>query len=341
MAARVLIPGGYGIFGRLLADELRKRTDAHLVIAGRSLEAAARACVPHRGRASAIELDLNDLDAVADAARGCDLVACCAGPFQALPRAVIDAATGAGAHWLDIADDRAWVLGALWDRITDERARAAGRGVLTGLSSVPLLALLLLRWGLARLPGADRADVTLFIGNRNDKGTGSVSSAITTGFHRPEPVDSPLGRRLAFAFDSPVEPLARELGVEARFRVALGYVLAGPVVAAASAVPRPLRESTARALTIASRPISSIGDARGAVVVALIRGTETETVSLVGDDQRFAILPLAIAAEELLAGKPAVGSIDASTWLEPEVWLERLCARGLKLMRRRTGSLME
>src|SRR5207249_48380 len=42
--AQVLIVGGYGVFGRLLAVELLRTTNAHIVIAGRDPATARRAC---------------------------------------------------------------------------------------------------------------------------------------------------------------------------------------------------------------------------------------------------------------------------------------------------------
>src|SRR5438445_12672297 len=67
---RVLMPGGYGVFGRHLARELLRSTAAHLVIAGRDGAKAALACeqLGSPDRVEPLSLDLRDLDAVDHAA---------------------------------------------------------------------------------------------------------------------------------------------------------------------------------------------------------------------------------------------------------------------------------
>src|SRR5439155_874663 len=81
------------------------------------------------------------------------------------------AAVRAGAHWLDIADDAAWISGLL----ADTRLAGASVAVGPGLSTVPALSGALVGWCRTRTPGAMHAQVTLFIGNRNAKGGGALA----------------------------------------------------------------------------------------------------------------------------------------------------------------------
>src|SRR5213594_4234140 len=103
---RVLIAGGYGVFGRLLAKELLATTTARVVLAGRDPRRLAAACRALKAgdRAETRILDLRDPSALARAAEGCFAVACTAGPFQTLPLALPRTAVEAGAHWVDIGD---------------------------------------------------------------------------------------------------------------------------------------------------------------------------------------------------------------------------------------------
>lgn len=330
VANRILIAGGSGVFGSLLAHELLATTEAHLVLAGRDPRALLRAWAPLGDRAEARVLDLRDTGAFAKAAHGCSIVICCAGPFDTLPRALPAIAAEAGAHWLDIADDRAWVLDLLGDAQADGAANAAGRAIIPGLSSVPLLAMVLLR----RVTGARRAVVTLFIGNRNAKGAASIASALQTGFRDPVEVATPFGWRLAYRFDSPVEQLARDaLGIEAEFRVALGSGVAGRVVQAASSVlgGGPVPRAAAHALSLLSRALPAVGESGGGVAVEASGTGPGAALALVGSEQRFAILPAAIAAA-LLLRQPWAGVIEGSAWLPSGLWLERLRERGLRLL---------
>src|SRR5437870_1824570 len=156
---RVLVAGGYGVFGRLLASELLAATNAHIVLAGRDVRRAeaARLALAEPSRAESLELGLADDGANGRAAAGCAAVACSAGPFQLLPSNLPSVAVRAGAHWFDVADEARWVLGLLDDRRLDAEARTAGVVVAPGLSAVPAVSGVLARWCGERLPEADRA----------------------------------------------------------------------------------------------------------------------------------------------------------------------------------------
>ena len=137
----VLILGGYGAFGgrlaRLLCDEPRLM----LVIAGRSREKAAAFCASLRGavRRMPAEIDRDGNLRAAFAALAPDVVVDASGPFQAYgddPYRVAASALAAGAHYLDLADGSEFVRGIVK---LDAAAKAAGRAVLSGVSSFPAL----------------------------------------------------------------------------------------------------------------------------------------------------------------------------------------------------------
>jgi short subunit dehydrogenase-like uncharacterized protein len=335
---RVLIAGGYGVFGRLLARELLATTPAHLLLAGRDPRRAAAVgrTLTDPSRATPLALDLADPATLERAARGCAAVACAAGPFQGLPRALPAAALGAGAHWLDIADDPGWTLPLLADAPLGARAAAAGLAVVPGLSSVPALSGALVRWCHARQPTATHARVTLFIGNRNSKGAAAIASALDSGIVAPQRVVLPLGRYLAYRFASPDAALLRaELGLTAEFRVALEWSLASRLLAALAPAARRLaahrRERLARLLAALSAPLSHLGSIRGCVQAELWGAGGRARAALVGTGQRLAILPCALATAALLDGSLAArGLVHPATWLAPDTWVERLQARGLR-----------
>jgi hypothetical protein len=153
----VLILGGYGAFGgrvaRLLCDEPRLT----LVIAGRALARAEAFCTSLPGRAArvaaAVDRDGDVFAAVAALAP--QVLIDASGPFQAYgadPYRVVRAALAAGAHYLDLADGSDFVRGIVQ---LDAAAKAAGRFVLAGASSFPVLHAAVLRH-LAR--GVERVD---------------------------------------------------------------------------------------------------------------------------------------------------------------------------------------
>lgn len=338
---RILIAGGYGVFGRLLARHLLARTATNVVVAGRDFRRAHRACqsLESAGRAEPLALDLRDLDAVARAAAGSLAVVCTAGPFQELPAGLPAVVVGAGAHWLDIADDPRWVLGILRDRNLHRRAAERGVVATTGLSCVPALSGAMARWCMLRLPDASRGRVTLFIGNRNSKGTAAIASALTGRFRDPVLVALPAGPRRAWRAESPDEEMLRaELGLQAEFRAALDWGSAGLLVAAIGRARGLLGGRTlgaiARTLSLASRPFGVFGARGGCLQVQTWNEHgSTVTLSALSEGQDLAVMPCGLFIETLLAERPtAAGVVHPVTWLPPEEWIRELHERGVRFL---------
>ena len=340
--ARVLIAGGSGVFGRLLARELLRTTTAHLILAGRSLPAlaAAREELGFPDRISITALDLGDPESLTRAARGCVAVACAAGPFQGLSLELPRAAVRAGAHWVDISDHEGWVIPLLDDTTLDAAARDAGLAVIPGLSTVPALSGALARWARERLPAAVGARVTLFIGNRNAKGPGAIASALSNGFRHPTRVDLPMGRRLAYLGRSPdAELFRRELDLHAEFRVVLGWGPAGLFVSGLGRLWPRLgdreRSGLAHLLSALSLPFGWFGSQGGCLLVELWDDARRMSVAALSSDQRLAILPCAMAVEHLVKDElHERGVVHPVGWLSPASWISEIGGRGVRILQR-------
>lgn len=138
---RVLIVGGYGIFGGRLAELLSDEPRLTLIIAGRSLAKAEFFCAsrPVRARMSPAEFDRNKPLQPQLQALKPDIVVDASGPFQAYgrrPYSLIEAAIAEGADYLDFSDGAGFVRGV---SSLDAAARARGVTVLSGVSSFPVL----------------------------------------------------------------------------------------------------------------------------------------------------------------------------------------------------------
>ncbi|WP_437880563.1 saccharopine dehydrogenase NADP-binding domain-containing protein [Pseudomonas sp. LRF_L74] len=131
----VVILGGYGNFGSVIARRLVTMAGVRTLIAGRNA-GKAEALARELG-GEGVRLDMNQ-PALAQRLRelAADLVISTAGPFQNQDYRVAKAAIDAGAHYVDLADARAFVCGI---GELDEAARAAGVLVCAGASSVPAL----------------------------------------------------------------------------------------------------------------------------------------------------------------------------------------------------------
>lgn len=130
--AHVVVVGGLGNFGARICRRLAREPGIQVVATGRLVRDRAPdrvgiACLDTASMSFAREL----------AALKPDIVIHCAGPFQGQDYRVAEVALDCGAHYLDLADGRAFVAG--FDAAMNERARAAGRAAITGVSTLPAL----------------------------------------------------------------------------------------------------------------------------------------------------------------------------------------------------------
>ncbi|WP_246683658.1 SDR family oxidoreductase [Labrys sp. KNU-23] len=144
---RVLIVGGYGIFGGRLAELLANEPRLTLIIAGRSLTKAEFFCAsrPVRARLLPALFDREQpLEPQLQALKP-DIVVDASGPFQAYgkePYRLIEATIACGADYFDFSDGAAFVRGVT---SLDAAARQRGVTILSGVSSFPVLTAAVIR----------------------------------------------------------------------------------------------------------------------------------------------------------------------------------------------------
>lgn len=179
MTFRVLVLGGYGQFGRHIVEALAGDADMAVVVAGRDPARAQALCDALRPRAQAtlsaacidIERDLDD----ALAHWRPDLVIHTAGPFQAQDYDVAQATLRHGAHYVDLADGRAFVEGI--DAL-DAQARAADRWVVAGASSVPGLSGAVVAAHAERFASLEAIEIGISPGNRTERGLATTRAIL-------------------------------------------------------------------------------------------------------------------------------------------------------------------
>ena len=131
---RILIIGGYGVFGSRLVELLADRADLTLIIAGRSLERAEALIACTRAEATLVPavIDRNGDLAGQFALHTPNLIVDASGPFQNYgsdPYKVVEAAIELGINYLDLADGSDFVRGIA---AFDDRAKQNGVYVLAG-----------------------------------------------------------------------------------------------------------------------------------------------------------------------------------------------------------------
>lgn len=139
---RVLIVGGYGVFGGRLVELLQSDRRLTLLVAGRSLARAREFCERRSEAAARLEpvrFERGAVDPGALAALQPTLVVDASGPFQAYGDhryRLIENCIACRVHYLDLADGSDFVAGVA---AFDAAARGAGVYVLSGVSSFPVL----------------------------------------------------------------------------------------------------------------------------------------------------------------------------------------------------------
>ena len=341
----VVVFGGYGTFGAHAARALAK-AGLKVRIAGRN-EARAKSFAAGLGDGhEGIAADAADPASCARALEGARVAVSCAGPFAALPLALPEACLAAGAHSVDIADDRSWLARL---RALDGRFRDRGLTAACGCSSLPGISGALALLAAQRLPEVRRARVTLFIGNRNPKGDAAVRSAAAqlgktfsspqgplTGLRGRETVrlPEPFGVRSVYDWNSPELDLFPALLGAREVRVKVGFEsrLATSAFATLARLGPHLGSRLVPPLATLGRGLSHFGRSGGFVQVELFAPDGAMTTASLGgpeDGQRMAALPAAFVTSGLLDGTvTARGVVTAFEALGAQKLLDALEAEG-------------
>jgi len=313
---KILLLGGYGVFGARLAKLLV--ADGHDVcIAGRNLE-EARACAKALG-CRAIRMErAGNLDALV----GHDVVVDAAGPFHAYgddPYRLARAAIAAGVHYLDLSDNADFCAGI---SALDAEARDAGRCVLSGLSSVPALSSAAVR----ALSGDDVPaviDTAILPGNRAPRGLSVMQSILsqagrpmlvwngnrwekTFGWSKPARYTLPGGLvRQGWQVEVPDQRLfPKHFGAETvLFRAGLELAVMRYGLALFAGVrrvlPFPVTRLIVRVFKVLADLLAPFGSGRGGMSVTVTTRHEHRSWSLLAEDGDGPFIP-AVAARALL-----------------------------------------
>lgn len=181
----VLVLGGYGNFGKRIVEDLADMPETTLLIAGRNSNRAQALAekLEERSRAQlkAVKIDI-DRDDFETNLRGMspDLVIHTSGPFQGQDYRVPATCIDAGAHYIDLADDRRFVC----DITTlDGQAKARGVVVVSGASSVPGLSSAVIDSYRNAFSAIDSIDISIAPGNKAERGAATVTGILSYTGH--------------------------------------------------------------------------------------------------------------------------------------------------------------
>jgi hypothetical protein len=181
VTVHVLIVGAAGVFGSRLARLLARRGLYRLSLGGRTeskvvpLQRELSAAHPH-GEFAYVHIDREQVSVERLKEIGCTVVVDCSGPFQETGNRLVEAAIGARAHYLDLADSRSFVAGI---GKFDSAARAVGVTVVSGASSTPALSNAVLDSLTSAWLTVDSVDVAIVPGNQTPKGTSVIDGILS------------------------------------------------------------------------------------------------------------------------------------------------------------------
>ena len=363
-SAVILVYGGGGFFGKLLVEDLLANSSAHIVVAGRRPNATTFAA--HTGRVSFYESDLNDYASVSATLAGArpDVAIDASGPFQGHPTTLLLGCIQHRVHYIDLADDRDFVVRAFQLKSEIE---SAGIAALIGCSVVPGISSLLLEHAREQLGSVCEARIFISPGTRNPRGPGSFHCLLSTvgvpytiptetgsktvdGWSRREAVEfpPPLGKRYAYyvvdVADYFVQPLL--YGVAAvHFKIASELDFLNRMLSVLRWLKRRLKlRSLDWSLPISRliiRLAATFGTSNGGLLVQAKGATGAcLSVAILAAEQgeRIPAMLPAIAAEQLIAGSlTSRGIVLSPQWLSFSGLLIELERRGVQVQERVAG----
>lgn len=183
---RILVLGGYGNFGKRICTSLGPIEEVALIIAGRNLSKAQAYCetlseLYPRLTAIPAAIDIESPDLSSHIGRlNPSLVIHTSGPFQGQSYAVPEACIAAGAHYIDLADDRRYVCD-----ISQLNQQAKEKGVLlvSGASSVPGLSSTVVDHFAQQFKSLDSINYAIAPGNKLERGFATIKAILSYTGH--------------------------------------------------------------------------------------------------------------------------------------------------------------
>jgi saccharopine dehydrogenase-like NADP-dependent oxidoreductase len=169
---RIVILGGYGTFGSLIAEQLAC-SDAQVVIAGR--DAGKGQALAASLQAGFIRCDTRSRASLRDTVAGAQLVINAAGPFQAKDYSIPQTCIEHGCHYIDLGDGREYVAGI---GQLHESAKAQDVFVCVGASTTPAITSAAVAELGRHFQAIRSIKVALTAGNKNQAGVSTIASIL-------------------------------------------------------------------------------------------------------------------------------------------------------------------
>ncbi|TQV85603.1 KR domain-containing protein [Aliikangiella coralliicola] len=182
----LVILGGYGNFGKRIAQHLCQHKTKTIYIAGRNQAKAEAACaslseLTDHQKLIPLKLNTEGLDFMSSLkAVSPDILIHTAGPFQRQHYHVPQACIDADCHYIDLADDRRFVcdIGQL-----NQQAKDKNLLVVSGASSVPGLSSTVISQLALEYKSLETIDIAIAPGNKAERGMATLTGILSYTGH--------------------------------------------------------------------------------------------------------------------------------------------------------------
>lgn len=169
---RVVVLGGLGNFGTRICRQLGRDSAFEIIATGRNTVDAIEVPVARK----AMDLHAPNFPAELGSLRP-DVVIHCAGPYQAQDYRVAKAAMDCGAHYIDLADGRDFVM--QFAARNEPAAASAERMAVTGASTLPALSSAVVDCLKERFSDIEEIDVAIAPGQHAPRGIATMAAVLS------------------------------------------------------------------------------------------------------------------------------------------------------------------
>lgn len=357
---RIIILGGYGTYGSLIAEQLAQ-SNVQVVIAGRD-SVKGQKCADSL-QADFVRCDASDPASLRDALSGAHLLINASGPFQAKDYSIPQACIQQQCHYIDLADGRAYVAGISQ---LDEEAKAHGVFICVGASTTPAVTSAVIAELRPHSRHIRSIKIALNAGNRNQAGVSTIASILAyvglplqvwrenrwrelMGWGEGEFVDfpQPVGRRRVQLCDVPDLQLFPKLfaAESVIFKAGVELTLFNYALATLAQVrkgwPSLNMPRLAKSLVLLSKCFKGFGTYHGSLAVWVTGEDEQErSLALVAprNGPRIPSAPAVLLTRKLLAeGIPACGAFPCVGFICLADFAEFLARFGVFTVRGQNG----
>ena len=172
---KVVVYGGDGFFGHFVVEDLLRYSEAEVIVASRHPKDTA--FHPFDTRVHKAVSDVNDYDSVLSTIEGAEVIVSCIGPYQNQSLNLLRACIEKRIAYVDIADDRDFVVRC---HQLSPLIEEAGIAAFVGCSVVPGMSSLLTKYCLKEMASIESTRIFISPGTQHPRGRGSFLCLLST-----------------------------------------------------------------------------------------------------------------------------------------------------------------